>query len=371
MPTTDTRPPAARTADAPGENVTVGRRQAAGAVDDLTAAAPGGDAAGPLHRPRRLRRTAAIRGLVRETRLSADLFVYPLFVCGGAGVRREVPSMPGVCQLSVDEAVAEAAAARADGVRAVLLFGLPDGKDERGTAADDPAAPVQTAIRAIRGRLDDVAVVTDVCLCEYTSHGHCGILEGETILNDVTVDRLVETAVSHAEAGAHVVAPSDMMDGRVGAIRAGLDARGFQDVAIMSYAAKYCSAFYGPFRDAAGSAPAFGDRRTHQMDPANTDEALHEAALDLEEGADIVMVKPAMPCLDVIHRVKTRFRRPTAAYQVSGEYAMAKAAARLGWLDEQRVMLETLTAIRRAGADIVITYYARQAARALAEPGRS
>ena len=325
-----------------------------------------GDAAGLLHRPRRLRRTAAIRGLVRETRLTADGLVYPLFVCEGTRVRREVPSMPGVFQLSVDEAVDEAAAARTDGVRAVLLFGLPAGKDERGTAAADPAAPVQTAVRAIRGRLDDVAVITDVCLCEYTSHGHCGILDGETILNDVTVDLLVEAAVSHAEAGAHVVAPSDMMDGRVGAIRRGLDARGFEDVSIMSYAAKYCSAFYGPFRDAADSAPAFGDRRTHQMDPANTDEALREVALDLEEGADIVMVKPAMPYLDVVHRVKARFGRPTAAYQVSGEYAMAKAAARLGWLDEERVMVETLTAIRRAGADIVITYYAREAARALA-----
>ena len=337
-------------------------------VDDAPAAdAPArGDAAGPLHRPRRLRRTAGIRGLVRETRLSADSLIYPLFVCEGTGVRREVPSMPGVFQLSVDEAVDEAAAARADGVRAVLLFGLPAHKDEHGTAAADPAAPVQTAVRAIRGRLDDVAVVTDVCLCEYTAHGHCGILDGETILNDVTVGRLVEAAVSHAEAGAHVVAPSDMMDGRVGAIRRGLDARGFEDVAIMSYAAKYCSAFYGPFRDAADSAPAFGDRRTHQMDPANSDEALREVGLDIEEGADIVMVKPAMPYLDVIHRVKARFGRPTAAYQVSGEYAMAKAAARLGWLDEDRIMLETLTAIRRAGADILITYYARRAARALA-----
>ena len=336
-------------------------------ADAAAADAPArGNAAGPLHRPRRLRRTDAIRGLVRETRLSAEMLVYPLFVCEGTGVRREVPSMPGVFQLSVDAAVDEAAAARGDGVRAVLLFGLPARKDEQGTAAADPAAPVQTAVRAIRGRLDDVAVVTDVCLCEYTSHGHCGVLDGETILNDVTVDRLVEAAVSHAEAGAHVVAPSDMMDGRVGAIRQGLDARGFEDVSIMSYAAKYCSAFYGPFRDAAGSAPAFGDRRTHQMDPANTDEALREVALDIEEGADIVMVKPAMPYLDVIHRVKARFGRPTAAYQVSGEYAMAKAAARLGWLEERRVMMETLTAIRRAGADIVITYYARHAARALA-----
>ena len=335
-------------------------------ADTRDARAPRGDAPRPLHRPRRLRRTAAIRGLVRETRLTAGGLVYPLFVCEGTGVRREVTSMPGVFQLSVDEAVDEAEAARADGVRAVLLFGLPAHKDELGTAAADPAAPVQTAVRAIRGRLDDVAVVTDVCLCEYTSHGHCGVLDGETILNDVTVDRLVEAAVSHAEAGAHVVAPSDMMDGRVGAIRRGLDARGFENVSIMSYAAKYCSAFYGPFRDAADSAPAFGDRRTHQMDPANSDEALREVALDVEEGADIVMVKPAMPYLDVIHRVKDRFGLPTAAYQVSGEYAMAKAAARLGWLDEERVMLETLTAIRRAGADIVITYYAREAARALA-----
>ncbi len=329
-----------------------------------------GDAGGPVQRPRRLRRTAAIRDLVRETRLSADMLVYPLFVCEGAGVRREVSSMPGVFQLSVDEAVDETAAARADGVRAVLLFGLPACKDERGTAAADAAAPVQTAVRAIRGRLDDVTVITDVCLCEYTSHGHCGVLDGETILNDTTVAHLVEAAVSHAEAGAHIVAPSDMMDGRIGAIRTGLDVRGFQDVSIMSYAAKYCSAFYGPFRDAADSAPTFGDRRTHQMDPANTDEALREVALDLEEGADIVMVKPAMPYLDVIHRVKTRFRRPTAAYQVSGEYAMVKAAARLGWVDEQRVMMETLTAIHRAGADVIITYYARQAARTLAEQER-
>ena len=336
-------------------------------ISDAPAETPArGGAGGLIHRPRRLRRTAAIRGLVRETRLSADMLVYPLFVCEGAGVRREVSSMPGVFQLSVDEAVDEAAAARADGVRAVLLFGLPAYKDERGTAAADPSAPVQAAVRAIRARLDDVTVITDVCLCEYTSHGHCGILDGESILNDVTVGRLVEAAVSHAEAGAHIVAPSDMMDGRIGAVRAGLDDRGFQDVSILSYAAKYCSAFYGPFRDAADSAPAFGDRRTHQMDPANTDEALREVALDLEEGADIVMVKPAMPYLDVIHRVKTRFQRPTAAYQVSGEYAMAKAAARLGWVDEQRVMMETLTAIHRAGADILITYYARRAARTLA-----
>jgi porphobilinogen synthase len=320
-----------------------------------------------VRRPRRLRTTSGIRSLVRETRLSADALVYPLFVVEGHGVRREISSMPGVFQLSVDEAVRETADARADGVRAVLLFGLPGDKDDTGSAAADPAAPVQSAVRAIREQCADVTVVTDVCLCEYTAHGHCGILDGERILNDVTVEHLVQAAVSHAEAGAHIVAPSDMMDGRVAAIRAALDARGFDDVAIMSYAVKYCSAFYGPFREAVDSAPAFGDRRTHQMDPANTDEALREVALDLEEGADIVLVKPALPYLDVIQRVKSTFHQPTAAYQVSGEYAMLKAAGRLNWLDEARAMLESLTAIHRAGADIIITYYAREAARALVE----
>ena len=316
-------------------------------------------------RPRRLRRSAGIRDLIRETRVSSSTLVYPLFVCEGHGVRREVPSMPGVHQLSVDEAVLETADAREDGVRAVLLFGLPADKDDHGSAAADPTAPVQSAIRAIRQQLADITIITDVCLCEYTSHGHCGVLDGEQILNDITVSRLVDVAVSHADAGAHIVAPSDMMDGRVGAIRTGLDRHGFDDVAIMSYAAKYCSAFYGPFRDAADSTPAFGDRRTHQMDPANADEALREVELDLDEGADIIMVKPAMPYLDIIHRVKTRFLRPTAAYQVSGEYAMLKAAAQLGWIDESRAMLESLTAIKRAGADIIITYYARDAARNL------
>lgn len=323
------------------------------------------DSLGLRDRPRRLRRSAGIRELARETRVSAGMLVYPLFVCEGHGVRREVPSMPGVYQLSVDEAVIEASGAHDDGVRAVLLFGLPAHKDDHGSAAADPKAPVQSAIRAIREQLHDVTIITDVCLCEYTSHGHCGLLDGERILNDVTVAHLVDAAVSHADAGAHIVAPSDMMDGRVRAIRTGLDGRGFDEVGIMSYAAKYCSAFYGPFRDAADSSPTFGDRRTHQMDPANAEEALHEVALDLDEGADIVMVKPAMPYLDVIHRVKTRFQRPTAAYQVSGEYAMLKAAARLGWMDESGAMLESLTAIRRAGADIIITYYARDAARSL------
>jgi porphobilinogen synthase len=316
-------------------------------------------------RLRRLRRTPAIRGLVRETHLSAEQFILPFFVCEGAGVRREVSSMPGVFQLSVDETVEETLAATSDGVRAVLLFGLPAEKDERGEGAYDGNGPVQQAIRAIRTASPDTVVITDVCLCEYTSHGHCGIVSGDEIVNDATVDQLVRAAVSHAEAGAHVVAPSDMMDGRVAAIRSALDAQGFEQVAIMAYAAKYCSGFYGPFREAADSAPQFGDRRSHQMDPANAEEALREVALDIDEGADIVMVKPAMPYLDILWRVKERFAYPTAAYQVSGEYAMIKAAARNGWIDEERAMMESLTAIRRAGADMIITYFARDAARLL------
>ena len=317
-------------------------------------------------RLRRLRTSASMRALVRETRLSPDMFVLPLFVCEGEGVRREVGSMPGVFNLSVDEAVREASLAKADGVNSVLLFGLPEHKDEVGSAAYDPDAPVQSAIRAIKREVPGVLVITDVCLCEYTDHGHCGLLIDGEIANDPTVDLLVRTAVSHAVAGADIVAPSDMMDGRVGAIRQGLDTQGFDSVAIMSYAAKYCSAFYGPFRDAAGSAPAFGDRRSHQMDPANVEEALREVAEDIEEGADIIMVKPALTYLDVIAKVKAEFGYPTAAYHVSGEYAMLKAAARNGWIDEPRAMLETLTSIRRAGADIIITYYAREAARAIA-----
>jgi porphobilinogen synthase len=317
-------------------------------------------------RLRRLRHTEAMRALVRETRLSPEIFVLPLFVCEGEGVRREVASMPGVFNLSVDEAVREAEGATGDGITSVLLFGLPDRKDDIGSAAYDPEAPVQSAIRAIKRALPDMLVMTDVCLCEYTDHGHCGIIIDEEIANDPTVDQLARTAVSHAAAGADVVAPSDMMDGRVGAIRHSLDERGYDHAAIMAYAAKYCSAFYGPFRDAAGSAPKFGDRRTHQMDPANGAEALREVEQDIAEGADIVMVKPAIHYLDVIARVKDTFHFPTAAYHVSGEYAMLKAAARNGWIDERRAMLETLTAIRRAGADIIITYYAREAARALA-----
>ena len=317
------------------------------------------------HRPRRLRRTAAMRGLVRETRLSAESFVYPLFVAPGRGVRKEVSSMPGVFNLSVDEAVKEAAAARADGVNAVLLFGLPETKDATGTAAADPEGPVQSAVRAIKRDVPGMLVMTDVCLCEYTSHGHCGVVIDNDVANDQTVELLVRAALSHAAAGADVVAPSDMMDGRVGAIRQALDDSGFSHIAIMAYAAKYSSAFYGPFREAADSTPAFGDRRSHQMDPANVEEALREVELDLEEGADIVMVKPAMPYLDVIWRVKSTFAVPTAAYHVSGEYAMLKAAARNGWIDEPRAMMEALTSIHRAGADIIITYYAREAARAL------
>jgi porphobilinogen synthase len=319
-----------------------------------------------VRRGRRLRRSPAIRALVRETRLSPGSFIYPLFVCEGEGIRREVGSMPGVSQLSVDQAVEEARAAHAEGVGGVLLFGLPGYKDEVGSAAYDPEAPVQAAVRAIKQENTDILVVTDVCLCEYTSHGHCGIIVDGEITNDGSVGQLVRAALSHAVAGADIVAPSDMMDGRVAAIRKALDDRRLENVAIMAYSAKYCSAFYGPFRDAADSAPKFGDRRTHQMDPANSDEALREVEEDIDEGADIVMVKPALPYLDVIRRVKDVFQYPTAAYNVSGEYAMLKAAARNGWIDEPRAMMEMLTAIRRAGADIIITYYAREAARALA-----
>src|SRR6187431_177278 len=318
-----------------------------------------------VRRARRLRRTNGIRSYVRETRLSAEQFLYPLFVTAGSGIRREIPSMPGVYQLSTDEAVREAAAARADGVPGVLLFGLPSSKDEIGSLAADPEAPVQTAVRALKRAIPDLIVMTDVCLCEYTSHGHCGIVEGDDILNDATVAHLAQAALSHAVAGADFVAPSDMMDGRVAAIRRSLDESGYDRVGIMSYAAKYCSSFYGPFRDAADSTPQFGDRRSHQMDPANVAEALREVETDLDEGADIVMIKPALHYLDVISRVKQEFGQPTAAYHVSGEYAMLKLAAARGWIDEQRGMLETLTAIKRAGADIIITYYAREAARIL------
>jgi len=314
-------------------------------------------------RPRRLRRTPGIRALVRETHLEPSQFIYPLFACPGEGVRNPVGSMPGVFQLSVDEIVREAREAAADGVRAVLLFGLPAHKDDTGTSASAPDGPVQRAVRALKQEVPGTTVITDVCLCEYTSHGHCGIVVDGDVDNDATVPLLVDEAISHAEAGADIVAPSDMMDGRVGAIREALDAAGYASVSVMSYAVKYASAFYGPFREAADSTPAFGDRRSHQMDPANALEALREVALDIEEGADIVMVKPALAYLDVIWRVKQEYGMPTAAYHVSGEYAMVKAAAANGWIDEARAMMESLVAIRRAGADMIVTYWAREAAR--------
>jgi len=320
-----------------------------------------------FQRFRRLRRTEGVRRLVAETRLDARDFVYPLFVTHGRGVKDEIASMPGQYQLSLDMLAGEAQELHELGIGSVLLFGLPPSKDNLGSGAYAGDGIVQQAVRELKDADPALCVICDVCLCEYTDHGHCGVLTaaGE-VENDATLELLARTAVSQAEAGADIVAPSDMMDGRVGAIREALDERGFEKVAIMSYAAKYCSAFYGPFRDAAGSAPKFGDRRSHQMDPANAEEALREVEQDIEEGADIVMVKPAMAYLDVIARVKDTFGYPTAAYHVSGEYAMLKAAARNGWIDEPRAMLETLTSIRRAGADIILTYYAREAARALA-----
>ncbi len=316
----------------------------------------------PIDRPRRLRQREVFRRMVRETVVGVDDLIYPLFAVHGSGVAREVASMPGVFQYSVDRLVKEAAEAAALGIPAVILFGIPRVKDAAGSEASDDDGIIPRAVRALKDQVPDLAVVTDVCLCEYTDHGHCGLVKDGTVQNDPTVERLVAEALAHARAGADIVAPSDMMDGRVGAIRRALDAAGFADTPIMAYAAKYASGFYGPFRDAAQSTPQFGDRRGYQMDPANADEAVREVALDLEEGADIVMVKPAMPYLDVIRRVKDAFRRPLAAYQVSGEYAMLKAAARAGWLDEPRVAMESLTAIKRAGADLIITYYAKEAA---------
>ena len=319
----------------------------------------------PVTRPRRLRRSAALRELVRETRLAPTDLIYPLFVRHGKGVRTEIGSMPEQFHLSPDTLVEEVGAAREDGVRAVLLFGIPEAKDERGSEAWAEGAAVQTGVRALKHAYPDVLVVTDICLCEYTSHGHCGVVHDGRVLNDPTLELLAQTAVSHARAGADLVAPSDMMDGRVGAIRSALDNEGFDDVAILSYAAKYASAFYGPFREAAGSAPQFGDRRSYQMDPSNVEEALREVAMDIEEGADLVMVKPALAYLDVIRRVKDAFGVPVAAYNVSGEYSMLLAAAERGWIDRERAILETLTSIKRAGASILLTYHAREAARLL------
>ena len=324
----------------------------------------------PVYRPRRLRETETIRRMVRETRLSVDNLVMPYFVTHGREVRREISSMPGNFQLSVDELTREVKETAALGIPAVLLFGLPAIKDAVGSEAYAKDGIVQQAVRAIKDTVSDLVVITDVCLCEYMSHGHCGVVERGRVKNDPTLDLLARVAVSHAEAGADVVAPSDMMDGRVAAIREALDETGFEETPILAYAAKYASSFYGPFREAAGSAPQFGDRRSYQMDPANADEALREVALDLDEGADMIMVKPALAYLDVLWRVKTEFGVPVAAYNVSGEFAMLKAAARLGWLDEERAMLETLTAIRRAGADLILTYFARDAARVLRQQGR-
>jgi porphobilinogen synthase len=321
----------------------------------------------PATRLRRLRKTGVLRDLVRETRLSPADLVYPMFVQLGEG-RTPVEAMPGIERMSISHAVEEAGEAHALGVPAVLLFGVPADKDEQGSGAYDDEGVVQLAVRALKEAHPELVVITDVCLCGYTSHGHCGIvLEDGTVDNDLSLELLAKTAVSHARAGADAVAPSDMMDGRVGALRSQLDAEGHKDLPIVAYSAKFASAFYGPFREAAGSAPAFGDRRSYQMDPANADEAVREALLDVEEGADMVMVKPALPYLDVIRRVKDATRVPVAAYNVSGEYAMVKAAAAAGYLDEQATVLETLTAIRRAGADVVMTYHAKDVARWLSQ----
>jgi porphobilinogen synthase len=311
------------------------------------------------HRPRRLRRTALLRNLVRETRLSPDDLIYPLFVCPGTGVRREVRSMPGVFNLSVDELVKEADAAQRDGSSALIVFGLPAEKDEAGSEAYAEDGIVQQAIRALKREVKGMLIIADTCLCEYTSHGHCGLIEKDDVANDPTLELLAKTAVSQAQAGADIIAPSGMMDGMVGAIRSSLDAAGFAETPILSYAIKYASAFYGPFRDAADSAPQFGDRRSYQMDPANAREALREADLDVEQGADMLMVKPALAYLDIIKAARERYNLPIAAYQVSGEYAQIKAAGQLGWIDEERVMMESLIAIKRAGADLILTYFAR------------
>ncbi|HVN87684.1 MAG TPA: porphobilinogen synthase [Candidatus Binatia bacterium] len=320
----------------------------------------------PTYRPRRLRKNETLRRMVRETRLSVDNLIMPLFVVPGSRVSNPVGSMPGVLQLSADRAVEECKAIRDLGIPAVILFGIPESKDSVGSQAYSDRGVVQQALRAIKEAVPGLVLITDVCLCEYTDHGHCGVIVDRDVDNDSTLDLLVKESLSHARAGADMVAPSDMMDGRVGAIREALDEEGFDQLPIMAYAAKFASGFYGPFREAAESTPQFGDRRSYQMDPPNADEALREVALDIDEGADIVMVKPALPYLDLIWRVKQEFGYPVAAYNVSGEYAMIKAAAANGWLDEERVMMETLTAIRRAGADLILTYFAKDAARVLA-----
>src|SRR5690554_741377 len=317
----------------------------------------------PVKRLRRLRYNPLLRDMVRETELSKNDFIYPLFVVTGDNIKKEIKSMPGIYQLSVDHLIKECEEVASLGIPAVILFGIPAHKDETGSEAYDPGGIIQRAVRAIKSEVKDLLVITDVCMCEYTSHGHCGVLKGEDILNDETVELLAKEALTHAQAGADIIAPSDMMDGRVTAIRKILDDNGYEKIPIMSYAAKYASGYYGPFRDAAESAPAFGDRRSHQMDTGNAFEALREVESDIEEGADIVMVKPAGPYLHIIRMVKDKFKMPTAAYQVSGEYAMIKAAGMNGWIDEERVMIESLIAIKRAGADMFLTYFAKDAAR--------
>jgi porphobilinogen synthase len=316
----------------------------------------------PLYRPRRLRSNENIRRMVRETTLSPDNFIYPLFVTHGKGVKKEISSMPGNFQQSIDNIVKDCEEVMGLGIPAVLLFGIPEHKDEVGSEAYSDEGIVQHAIKAIKNKMPELIVITDVCLCEYTSHGHCGVIKNGKVQNDATLELLAKESLSHAKAGADMVAPSDMMDGRVGAIRNTLDSEGFHDVPIMSYAAKYASSFYGPFREAAESTPQFGDRRSYQMDAPNSREALREVALDIDEGADIVMVKPALAYLDIIYQVKQQFNLPVAAYNVSGEFSMIKAAAQLGWLDGERAMMESLIAMKRAGADIILTYFAKEAA---------
>jgi len=321
----------------------------------------------PMKRLRRLRYNPIVRDMVRETVLTKNDLIYPLFAVPGKNVKNEIRSMPGVYQMSLDTLVEECKEVESLGIPAVILFGIPEHKDEVGSEAYAENGIIQQAVRLIKANCKKLLVITDVCLCEYTSHGHCGVLDGENILNDETVSLLAKEAVSHAQAGADIIAPSDMMDGRIGAIRKALDYKGFSHIPIMSYAVKYASGYYGPFRDAAESAPAFGDRRSHQMDIANTNEAMREAESDIEEGADMIMVKPAGAYLDVLYRVKEKFQMPTAAYQVSGEYAMIKAAGRLDWIDEKRVMIESLIAIKRAGADMILTYFAKEVAKYLDE----
>lgn len=318
-----------------------------------------------FQRLRRTRMNPIIRSMVRETELSKNDFIYPLFAVPGNKFKKAISSMPGVFQMSIDEIVRECTEVKKLGIPAVILFGIPEKKDEVGSGAYDPKGIIQQTVRAIKREVPDLYVITDVCLCEYTSHGHCGIVKGDEIVNDASIQLLAQEALTHAQAGADMVAPSDMFDGRVKAIREMLDNNNFHNLPIMSYAAKYASGFYGPFREAAESTPQFGDRRSHQMDPANSDEAIREVKADIEEGADIVMVKPALPYLDIIRRVKDEFRMPTAAYNVSGEYSMIKAAGKMGWIDEERVMLEVLTGIKRAGADMILTYFAKDAAKLL------